>query len=58
MGVWEFLGGLVARTWHFLCYDLGSNPGLGTEIPQQAAARGSQRKKQKIKIKKLKSGGK
>ena len=33
--LWEFLGGLVVRIWHF---GLSSVPFLGTEIPYQAAA--------------------
>ena len=34
---WEFPGGLVVRTWCFYHCGLGSIPGLGTEIPHQAA---------------------
>ena len=29
---------LVVRIWHFHCCGQGSAPGLGTEIPHQAAA--------------------
>ena len=32
--IWEFLGGIVSRIWHFLCCDLGLIPGWGTEKPQ------------------------
>ena len=34
----EFSGDRVVRTLHFHCYDPGSIPGLGTEIPHQVAA--------------------
>ena len=34
----EFPGSLVFRTQRFHCCGLGSIPGLGTEIPYQAAA--------------------
>ena len=36
--------GLVFGTWCFFCCSQGSVPGLGTEIPQQAAAYCGQQK--------------
>ena len=41
--LWEFPGGLVARTWCFHCRGPGSIPGLGTEIPHEAVALCSQK---------------
>ena len=35
--IWEFPGGLMVRIQHFHCCGPGSIPGLGTEIPHQAA---------------------
>ena len=40
----EFPGGLVVRIWHFHCHRHGSIPGLGTDLPHQAAAHCSQKK--------------
>ena len=34
---YKFPGGLVVRIWHFHGCDVGSVPGLGTEILHQAA---------------------
>ena len=39
----EFPSGLVLRTQCFYCYGLASIPGVGTEIPHQAAACHSQK---------------
>ena len=41
----EFCGSLVVRILHFHCCSPGSLPGLGTEIPHQAAACQIKRKK-------------
>ena len=48
---WKFSGGLVVRTQCFHCCGPSSIPGLGTEIPHQAAECPGQRKKKKRKEK-------
>ena len=42
---WELPGGLAVRTWCFHCCSPGVIPGLGTEIPHEAAAHPGQREK-------------
>ena len=39
---------LVVRIWHFHPWDLGSIPGLGTEIPHQAATHRGQKEKKRF----------
>ena len=48
----EFSGGLVVRTLCFHCCNLGSVPGLGIEIPHQAATWPEQKQKTANKFKK------
>ena len=48
-GYREFPGGLVISIWHFHLDSPGSIPGLGTEIPYQAAIHSHTKKKKKKK---------
>ena len=50
----ELPGSLGVRTQHFHCCSPGSNPGLRTKIPHQAAACSGKKKKKKKKKKKRK----
>ena len=43
----EFPGGLIVRAWYFDNCGPGSIPGLGANIPHQAAAHYSNKTKQK-----------
>ena len=47
---WEFSGGPVGRTQHYHLCGSGSVPGLGAEIPHQAATRRNQKKKKKSSL--------
>ena len=47
MGGGRFPGGLEVRIWCFHHCGLGSIPGLGTEIPHQAACCGKKKEKKK-----------
>ena len=49
---WEFPGSLVVSILHFHHCCLGSIPGQGTKIPQQATACHGQKKKKKKEKKK------